>query len=169
MVANRQNNSNFSYFGGFLTRFPMLKLTQSHQSNHIGAKQVEARAKTCQESLSFVLALNDHCPMVRAFGKLVRRWDRDKKFTFVDVDSPEHRAGELLKDLACSPWSVLLVDKSGTKWFGPEAVPIILTHLPFGKVAAVLYILPGTMWATRKAYRLFSGNKRLFPGTGRTA
>ena len=131
---------------------------------------MEASAKTCQESLSFVLALNERCPMVRAFGRIVRRWDKNTKFSFIDMESPADYARELIKDLDCSPWSVLLVDKAaGRKWFGPEAVPIILTHLPFGKVAAVFYTLPGTMWFTRKAYRLFSGNRKLFPGNRRTA
>lgn len=150
----------------------MLKLTQSHQSNQIGAKQVEAPAKTCQESLSFVLALNDRCPMVRAFGKLVKQWDRGAKFDFVHGCVPEGASStgkELIQDLASSPWSILLMDSSGNRWFGPEAVPIILTQLPFGKVAAVFYILPGTMWLTRQTYRLFSRNRQYFNQTTKIA
>lgn len=154
-----------SPFRAFISGTTMLKLSQSHQSNQIGAKQVEATAKTCTESLSFVIALNDRCPMVRAFGRVVRAWDKSRTFTFVDINSPANAARELIKDLANSPWSVLLVDKNGNKWFGPEAVPIILTQLPFGKMAAVFYILPGTMWLTRATYRIFSANRQFFSRT----
>lgn len=140
----------------------MLKLTQSHQSNRIGAKQVDAIAKTCRESLSFVIALNENCPMVRAFGKLVQRWDKGQKFTFIDINSSSSLAKELVSDLNNSRWSVLLVDGSGKKFYGPEAVPHILTHLPFGKVAAVIYILPGTMWLTRTFYKQFSKHRQRF-------
>ena len=134
----------------------MLKLNESHQPNRIGAKQVDAVAKTCRESLSFVLALNENCHLVRAFGKLVQCWDRNNIFTFVDLESQSKIARELVFDLDKSPWSVLLVDDHGNRWYGPEAIPQILTHLPFGKVAAVFYILPGTMWLTRAVYRLLS-------------
>ena len=140
----------------------MLKLSQSHQSKQIGIKQVDALAKTCQESLSFVLALNEACPMVRTFRRVIERWDKKRTFTLVDINDKNQLTKRISQDLQNSPWSVLLVDPQGNKWFGPEAIPKILMHLPFGKVAAVLYILPGTIWLTRNTYRLFSRNREMF-------
>ncbi|MDQ5936608.1 MAG: hypothetical protein QG574_3944, partial [Cyanobacteriota bacterium erpe_2018_sw_21hr_WHONDRS-SW48-000092_B_bin.40] len=39
---------------------------------------------------------------------------------------------------------------------GPEAIPMIMKILSFGRFAAVLYILPGKMWLTRQLYQLIS-------------
>ena len=45
---------------------------------------------------------------------------------------------------------------------------MILKNLPFGKFAAVFYILPGTMWLTRNFYMVVS-NLRFFLSGNRAA
>ncbi|MFX5476730.1 hypothetical protein ABTD55_22685, partial [Acinetobacter baumannii] len=67
-----------------------------------------------------------------------------------------------LRYLEESPWSLVLVDSEHNVWSGPEAIPFILKNLPFGKIAAVLYILPGTMFVTRKFYNALSRNRAMF-------
>jgi len=86
-------------------------------------------------------------------------WDRNQVFTYVDRDSQNGEAMDLTVALDRSPWSLLLSDGERL-WFGPEAIPIILTHLPFGRVAAVVYILPGTMWLTRQLYEMVSRHRQ---------
>jgi len=91
---------------------------------------------------------------------LVKWWDRAHRFTFVERDSTDPADHDLLAELDASRWSLLLVDDAQKHWSGPEAIPIILKNLPFGKIAAVFYILPGTMWLTHQLYMLVSRNHR---------
>jgi hypothetical protein len=74
---------------------------------------------------------------------LVKQWD--KKGRFQIVPGPE-------EDLS-------LLDEDGVCWNGAEAVPIIFKNLPFGKLAAAMYILPGTMWFTKQLYAMQTPHK----------
>jgi hypothetical protein len=93
----------------------------------------------CDESSSF----NRH------LLSLVRQWDKTGKVRIV--------CG---KDIKADPTESLMVsqlcvsDQNGSRWYGAEAVPIIFKNLPFGKLAAAMYILPGTMWFTKQIYAL---------------
>src|ERR1700733_1918831 len=104
----------------------------------------------CRESQTFTIVCDERCTVVRNLGALVKWWDKRQFFTFVDRDSTSSTAKELIEQLDKSKWSLLLIDEFGDRWEGPEAIPFILKNLPFGKIAAVLYILPGTMWLTRQ-------------------
>jgi predicted DCC family thiol-disulfide oxidoreductase YuxK len=126
-----------------------------------GERAMESVAIQSPTTLSFTIACDERCAMVHKFSSLVKWWDRQNVFTFVDRDSRNPTAQRLVRDLDGSPWSLLLIDEDGERWSGPEAIPMILKHLPFGKLAAVLYILPGTMWITRQFYLFASRNRRL--------
>ena len=118
----------------------------------------------CRESLTFTIVCDERCTVVRRLSTLVKWWDKRHSFTFVDRDSSSSTAKELVQRLDKSKWSLLLIDEFGDQWEGPEAIPFILKNLPFGKIAAVAYILPGTMWLTRQLYMLVSrGRRRLTP------
>ena len=110
---------------------------------------------------SFVIVCDERCAMVHKFSTLVKWWDREHVFTFVDRDSRNPGAQRLVTELDSSPWSLMLIDEDGNRWSGPEAIPLILKHLPLGKLAAVFYILPGTMWVTKQCYLFASRNRRL--------
>jgi len=111
--------------------------------------------------LSFTIVCDERCSMVRNFSSLVKWWDREHIFTFVDRDSKNPTAQRLINDLDSSRWSLMLIDEDNNRWQGPEAIPLILKHLPLGKLAAVFYILPGTMWITKQCYLFASRNRRL--------
>lgn len=113
----------------------------------------------CRESASFIIVCDERCALVRRLGALVKLWDKQHVFTFVDRESTSAAAQSLINELDHCPWSLLLVDEFGDRWAGPEAIPIILKSLPFGKLAAVFYILPGTMWLTRQLYMFISRNR----------
>lgn len=110
----------------------------------------------------FTLAFDDRCPLVRRLAHIVKYWDRNKSFKLVSNKLTTAEDAKLLVELDHVPWSLLLVDDKENHWTGPEAIPIILKNLPFGKIAAVLYIIPGTMWLTRKIYNLISRNRQVF-------
>lgn len=110
---------------------------------------------------SFTIVCDERCNMVRNFSSLVKWWDRENIFTFVDRDSKNPTAQRLISELDSSRWSLMLIDEEGSRWQGPEAIPLILKHLPLGKLAAVFYILPGTMWVTKQCYLFASRNRRL--------
>lgn len=111
---------------------------------------------------TFTLVCDDRCPVVHRLAELVKLWDKRHVFKFVDHEDNNLAARGYIAELDQSPWSLLLIDDSNTHWTGPEAIPQILTHLPFGKIAAVVYILPGTMWLTHQLYMLVSRNKQHF-------
>jgi len=73
-----------------------------------------------------------------------------------------------MSELDNSRWSLFLIDEQNEHWHGPDAIPMILKNLPFGKFAAVFYILPGTMWLTRNFYMVVS-NLRFFLSGKRAA
>ncbi|SRR5579885_1067232 len=108
----------------------------------------------------FKLVYDDRCPLVRRLARLVKWWDRHHTFDFIGWHTATAEDSSLLGELERCPWSLLLVDDHGERWQGPEAIPIILKSLPSGKLAAVLYILPGTMWLTRHLYMMVSANRR---------
>jgi predicted DCC family thiol-disulfide oxidoreductase YuxK len=114
------------------------------------------------ETFNFRLVCDDRCGLVRTLASVIRLWDSQKKFVFVRRDSNDIQAQKLINELDASPWSLLLFDDMNERWDGPESIPMILKNLPFGKMAAVFYILPGTMWLTRQLYMLVSRNKRHF-------
>jgi predicted DCC family thiol-disulfide oxidoreductase YuxK len=110
----------------------------------------------------FTLVFDDRCPLVRHLANIVRHWDTNKNFKLVSNSLTSKEHSELVSQLNHLPWSLLLVDNQNNQWTGPEAIPIILKNLPFGKLAAVLYIIPGTMWLTRRIYNLISRNRQVF-------
>jgi len=114
------------------------------------------------ETFTFRLVCDDRCGLVRTLAAVVRWWDAQNKFVFVRRDSSDIEDQKLIHQLDASPWSLLLFDDMNERWDGPESIPMILKNLPFGKIAAVFYILPGTMWLTRQLYLLVSRNKRHF-------
>lgn len=117
---------------------------------------------TSQNLCHFKLVFDDRCPLVRGLAKIVKLWDRFGCFEFIGWNDRTPDNARLLTDLENCPWSLLLVDELGDRWSGPDAIPIILKSLPFGKIAAVLYILPGTMWLTQQIYLIVSRGRRTF-------
>jgi len=115
-----------------------------------------------QETFSFTIVCDERCNVVRRLGALVKLWDRQHIFTFVDRESNNVHARKLIQELDACQWSLILIDDMNQRWYGPEAIPIILKNLPFGKSAAVFYILPGTWWLTKQLYLLVSRSRRRF-------
>jgi predicted DCC family thiol-disulfide oxidoreductase YuxK len=109
----------------------------------------------------WTIVFDDGCPVVSKLGWLVRQWDRDGAFRFVGRESKDLDGAALVTRLSETRWSLMLVDREGQAWHGPEAIPFILKNLPSGRLAAVTYTVPGTMWLTRKLYDLVSRNRRL--------
>ncbi len=130
---------------------------------------METTTKNAPETLSFTIVCDERCAVVRSLAALISVWDRGHNFTFVDRDSKSQRAERLIDDLDRSRWSLFLVDNTGERWYGPEAIPMILKNLPFGKFAAVFYVLPGTMWVTRNFYMAISAIRGLFSNRQATA
>ena len=123
----------------------------------------------CQEASSFKIVCDDRCAVVRRLASIVKWWDRDGAFVFVDRDSANVNDRQLVSDLDASPWSLLLIDEFDSRWEGPDSIPIILKNLRFGRIAAVLYILPGTAWITTQLYLLVSRNRKIFRQRQRAA
>jgi predicted DCC family thiol-disulfide oxidoreductase YuxK len=117
---------------------------------------------SCQETSSLKIVCDDRCKVVRHLATIVRRWDKEKKFEFVERTSSKPIDQQLFSRLDNSQWSLLLVDGFDDTWEGPESIPIILKNLPFGRIAAVLYILPGTSWITQKLYLVISRHRKIF-------
>lgn len=111
---------------------------------------------------AWIIVMDDTCPVVQKLGWVVRGWDRQGTFRFVGSDTTDSDSPALMQRLEESPWSLLLMDKEGQEWLGPEAIPFILKNLPSGKIAAVTYTIPGTMWVTRQLYHFVSRNRRMF-------
>lgn len=114
-----------------------------------------------QNAQDWTIVFDDTCPVVNKFGWLVRQWDRDGVFRYVGRGTTDGDSAPLIERLEETPWSLMLVDKTGASWHGPEAIPFILKNLPSGKIAAVTYTIPGTMWITRQLYYMVSRNRQI--------
>lgn len=118
---------------------------------------------------SWTIVFDDACPLVHKLSWLIRQWDRDGVFSYVGRGSGDNKNTALLERLKETSWSLMLVDQDGQAWHGPEAIPFILKNLPSGKIAAVTYTIPGTMWLTRKLYFMVSRNRQYFNDETSTA
>jgi len=123
---------------------------------------MEQATVSLQEASFFQIVCDDRCAMVRRLASIVKRWDREHRFHFIRISTKTEAEKQYLRYLEESPWSLVLVDNQRNVWAGPEAIPFILKNLPFGKIAAVLYILPGTMLVTRQFYLVLSRNRAIF-------
>ena len=108
----------------------------------------------------FRIVADERCSVVGFLASIVRWWDKGRHLNFIDRRSNRPEDLTLLKQLDASHWSLLLFDDVNERWDGPDAIPILLKNLPGGKIAAVLYILPGTMWLTKQLYLLVSRNHK---------
>lgn len=114
------------------------------------------------EMCHYKLVYDDRCPLVRRLAKIVKLWDRFGRFEFIGWHNHNSINAGFLNELEQSHWSLLLIDDVSERRSGPDAIPFILKTLPFGRIAAALYILPGTMWITQQLYMLVSRNHRKF-------
>ena len=135
---------------------------------HDATLGVDKHQATCRdnqqscESKSWTIVYDSRCPVVRQLAHIVKKWDKKSFFRFIKYDSTASEVRPLVAQLEASPWSLLLIDDLNNSFTGPEAIPFILTNLPFGRIAAVAYIIPGTLWLTHQLYYLVSKNRHLF-------
>ncbi len=123
---------------------------------------METVVSTADNQGAWTIACDDSCPVVRFLAHLVTKADSRKTFRIVGRDDSAEHSRELICELNSTPWSLLLIDSDGERYQGPEAIPFILKNLPSGRLAAVAYTLPGTMWITRQLYMCVSHNRRKF-------
>jgi len=108
----------------------------------------------------YKIVCDERCPVVNGLAGMLQHWDTKNAFVFVDRNSPQEEARQLISELDRSDWSLLLVDSEDNRYEGPEAIPMILKNLSMGRIFVVLYCLPGTMLLTRFAYNLISKSRK---------
>lgn len=141
----------------------MLTLSKSNEmvderSSSVNGAQDVQTTSTLQPQ--YKVACDERCPVVHGLASMLQHWDTRNAFVFVDRNSPQEEARQLISELDRSNWSLLLVDNDGNKFEGPEAIPMILKTLSMGRIFVVLYCLPGTMLLTRLAYNLISQSRK---------
>lgn len=109
-------------------------------------------------SSTYTLVVDDRCDVVRRLSALLKLWDKQQVFEIVSRDQADGYYQGLLNELDNTPWSLLLIDDLNQHFAGPEAMPYILKNLPGGKIAAVMYTVPGSMWLTQKIYLWISNH-----------
>lgn len=97
---------------------------------------------------SITVFCSENTAFNRNFLALVKHWDRRGK---INILPPSHIAAPPAESRDST---LSAVDENGVEWNGAEAVPIIFKNLPFGRLAAAMYILPGTMWVTKRLCEL---------------
>jgi hypothetical protein len=115
-----------------LLKLANLKLTAAKDNSTMSLVAM----RNCESTL-ITIACDERCAVVRQLAHLVKWWDRAKRFRFVERDRADAIDRNYLVELDSSRWSLLLIDDSQEHWSGPEAIPIILKNLPFGKIACV--------------------------------
>lgn len=121
---------------------------------------METVVLTADNQSSWTIVSDGNCPVVRFLTRLVIACDQRHFFRFVSDKNVDDESRILFTELQSSPWSLLLIDDSGHRKYGPEAIPFILKNLPSGRLACVAYLIPGTMWFTKQLYFGISKNRR---------
>lgn len=121
---------------------------------------METVVKTADNQRAWVIVSDDNCPVVRFLSRFIRRCDKREFFKFIGPENSDEQSRNLFRELAASPWSLLLIDDHDDRMQGPEAIPFILKNLPSGKLACAVYLIPGTMWLTRQLYLYVSRNRK---------
>ncbi len=109
---------------------------------------------------NITLYLDESSAFNRHLLSLIKQWDTKQNIDVHSIKSNGCLSSQCQSGLKTTKHkqfyndSLEVVDKNGSSFQGAEAVPIILKHLPFGKLAAAFYILPGTMWVTKQLYSL---------------
>lgn len=121
---------------------------------------METVVTTTGNQRAWTIVSDDNCPVVRFLTRVVRSCDRRHFFHFIGRENNDEQSRTLFRILASSHWSLLLIDDAGQYLEGPEAIPFILRNLPSGRLACVIYLIPGTMWLTRQLYFYVSRNRK---------
>lgn len=121
---------------------------------------MEKVVQAADNQRAWTIVCDDKCPVVRFMSRIVKSCDKRAFFTFVGRDSADEQSRSLMRELVSTQWSLLLIDDEGNRIQGPSAIPFILKNLPSGRLACVLYLIPGTMWLTRQLYMYVSRNRR---------
>jgi predicted DCC family thiol-disulfide oxidoreductase YuxK len=116
---------------------------------------MQSSFRDCQAYPVITLTCNQSSAFNRRLLSLIRQWDRTGR---VRILSDNHGQSETISP-SSSNGELCVSDETGERWYGAEAVPIIFKSLPFGKIAAAMYILPGTMWVTKQIYALEKPSK----------
>ena len=120
---------------------------------------MERVVETADNQGAWTIVIDDKCPVVRFLSRVIKACDKREVFAFVSRENSDEPSRQLMRELMSTPWSLLLIDDEGTRRQGPEAIPFILKNLPSGRIACVLYLIPGTMWLTRQLYMYISRNR----------
>lgn len=123
---------------------------------------MEGISLASQDSCRFKLIYDDYNLSVRCLARIVRAWDRCGHFQLIPWTDSNPANTAILNELETRRWSLVLLDSCDTMRAGPDAIPFIFKNLPFGRMVAALFILPGTMWITQRIYRLLSRFHRQF-------
>ncbi len=141
----------------------MLTLSKSKEvvdyrsSSVQGAEDAHLASNTTN---SYKIACDERCPVVHGLAGMLQHWDSRNAFVFVDRNSSQDEARQIISELDRSNWSLLLVDGDDNRYEGPEAIPMILKNLSMGRIFVVFYCLPGTMLLTRLAYNFISQSRK---------
>ena len=71
---------------------------------------MDMTTKYAPEALSFTIVCDERCSVVRSLACVLKVWDRQGAFTFVDRDSQSPRAARLIEDPELARVSTFLND-----------------------------------------------------------
>ena len=100
-------------------------------------------ATVSKESSYLKVICDDRCAMVQRLSAVVKRWDKAKKFEFIERSAETFSNRDSFRLLDASKWSLVLIDDLNNKWEGPEAIPFILKNLPLGRLADQAFAILG--------------------------
>jgi len=143
-----------------------LKFAKLWSINHYFSISLKDRVCSPMQNQQFdyqrniTLYLDESSAFNRHLLSLIKQWDKRRSID-VHYIKADHLPSFQSKSIPLPKKhkqfyndTLQVVDNNGSSFEGAEAVPIILKHLPFGKLAAAFYILPGTMWVTKQLYSL---------------
>ena len=81
--------------------------------------RMETVVATADNRRAWTIVSDDNCPVVRFLTRVVRSCDRRRFFNFIGRENTDDQSRNLLRVLASSHWSLLLIDDAGQYLEGP--------------------------------------------------
>jgi predicted DCC family thiol-disulfide oxidoreductase YuxK len=106
-----------------------------------------------------IVVFDGHCSFCTAQVEKIRRWDSGRMLAYLSLHDPEVERrwpgidnDRLMKEM-------LVVDQTGNRYWGPEAIRYLTRRLPRLWWAAWVFCLPGAMFVWRRIYRWVARNR----------
>jgi len=108
------------------------------------------------------LVYDRDCELCRWTQGWISAWDRKGRIRYLPFQDPLFAAWFPDEERAVPPKAIFFIDRDRRLWVGFEAFRRMLPVLPYGRLLAVFFYLPGASWISNRIYEWIARNRYRF-------